>query len=223
LFNGENLDGWYVCVGNDGRREEQDVFTVENGMIHVYGNQRANSNQPFACLITEEEFSEYCLQLEYKWGVKRFESRMYNVRDAGVIFHLHGPDRVWPNGVEFQIQEGDSGEIWAIGTKVSSKVHAIDRKYSPDGKWVTRGLRDQQFARFHRSEYWEKPGWNLVEIFVEENNAIFKLNGYVVNEVISTMRWDESSNVYLPINKGKILLQAEGAEIFYRNIHIKPL
>ncbi|MBX3433681.1 MAG: DUF1080 domain-containing protein [Pirellulales bacterium] len=221
LFNGHDFEGWYVCVADGAQTKDQDIFSVEQGVIRVYGNHGADSNQPFACLITEDSYRDYELHLEYKWGERKFGWRAGSPRDAGVIFHVHGPDRVWPFGVEFQIQEGDSGDIWALNTKVSSRVHALDRKYAPDGKWVTRGLRDEQFARFHRSEYWERPGWNVVEIAVDGNNAEFKLNGHVVNKVINAMRWDESENVYLPLNDGKILLQAEGAEVYYRNIRIR--
>ena len=224
LFNGKNLDGWHVSVsaGWDKSQDQPEVFAVEDGAIRAYGNLAANADQPFASLVTDDSFSNYRLQLEYKWGEKKIASYEHRARDAGVMFHVFGSSRVWPNGVQYQIQEGDTGDIWAIGTRVSSKVHKVDRNYSPDGQWVTRGARDQHFARFHRSNCWEKPGWNDVEIDVNGNRALFKLNGYVVNEAINIMRWDDGSGVYLPLNEGKILLQAEGSEIFYRNIRITP-
>jgi len=223
LFNGENLDGWYVSVADEARQAEQDIFTVEDGVIHVYGRHEANSPQPFAGLITEKSYGNYHLHLEYKWGEKKFAPRDDSVRDGGIFFHVHGSDRIWPNGVHFQIQEGDTGDMWVFGTKVSSRVHRADRNYSPDGSLVTRGSIEQRFSRFHRAYCWERPGWNHVEIIADGSRAVFKVNGHIVNEAINIMQWDAVMEGYVPLDRGKILLEAEGSEVFYRNIRLEPL
>jgi hypothetical protein len=36
-------------------------------------------------------------------------------------------------------------------------------------------------------------------------------------------KWDAGQNKWTPLTKGKILLQAEGSEIFYRNITLQGL
>jgi hypothetical protein len=221
LFNGNNLDGWYVVTAMDGRTVNQDIFTVEDGAIRVYGHVDADSNQPFAGLITEKSYGDFHLHLDYKWGEKKFKPRQEVARDAGIIFHVDGSDTIWPVGVELQIQEGDTGDIWAIGTRVTSRVHRTDRNYSPDGSLVTRGSNGEPFSRFHRDYCWEQPGWNHVEIIAEGNRATYKVNGHVVNEVVSIMQWDAGRENYMPLNRGKILLQAEGSEVFYRNIRIE--
>lgn len=221
LFNEENLDGWYFIQREPNR--DSNLFAVEQGLLHVYPHQEAGSAQSFGALITKKSYSHYILKLEYKWGKKKFKPRYTVVRDAGLLFHVHGPDIVWPNSVECQIQEGDTGDIWLIGTKSSSKVNSVIRNYNPEGKKETRGTPEVRFSRFHRSYCWEVPGWNEVEIEVQGANATYRVNGKVVNEVLDMQYWDEEDQQYRSLTEGKILLQAEGAEIYYRNIYLKEL
>lgn len=224
LFNGKNLAGWHLATRDTtfaGTME--DLFEVKNGLIHVYPSQENLSEQTFAGLITEQTYSHYKLSLEYKWGTRKFKPRHEFVRDAGIIFHVHGADQIWPNGVECQIQEGDTGDLWAIGTRVSSKVQNVIRNYDPNGELVTMGKPEQRFHRFHRAYSWEVPGWNKIDIEVKGDHAIFMLNGKIVNEAIAMQYWEEESKTYRPLTAGKILIQAEGAELYYRNIFIQPL
>lgn len=219
LFNGQDLRGWYPVVDDKGT--EKDLFAVDRGRIHVYRDKESLSTQSFGGLITKATYSYYTLSFEYKWGEKKFAPRQEFVRDAGVIFHMHGEDQIWPNGVECQIQEGDTGDLWLIGTRASSKVQAVIRNYAPNGETVTRGERGQRFSRFHRAYSWEVPGWNQVKLIVKKDQAGFFVNSHLVNEALDMRYWDETAQDWRPLTSGKILLQAEGAEIFYRNIQIK--
>lgn len=222
LFNGENLDGWHTAYRFP--EMDQDLFKVRDGMIHVLGKQADGSEQSFAGLITDDEYSDYVLRLEYRWGDKKFRPRHEFVRDAGVILHVHGEEKIWPYGVECQIQEGDTGDIWAIGTQVTSTVNPVIRNYAPGGPAVTRGgTGEKPFARFHRGYSWETPGWNQLELRVRGDHAVFIVNGHVVNEAIDMKYWNEAEGSWQPLTRGRILLQAEGAEIFYRNISLAPL
>jgi len=220
LFNGVNLDGWYTSIDREGRKGPQDIFTVTDGTIHAYGSHENGSEQPYGGLITTSSYSHYHLTLEYKWGERKFIPRHDFVRDAGVIFHMLLPDTLWPNGVECQIQEGDTGDLWIIGTQATSRIHSIIRNYSPTGELVTRGIPEQRFDRFHRAYCWEKPGWNRLDLIVKGDHAVFKVNGRTVNEAIDMKQWDPETEKWIPLTEGPILLQAEGAEIFYRDIKI---
>ena len=221
LFNGKNLDNWDVLIDDKGK--ETDLFAMEKGLIHVYSSQKDGSIQSFGGIMTKSEYSNYSLTLEYKWGDKKFQPRYDFVRDAGIIFHMHGEAVIWPNGVECQIQEGDTGDLWAIGTRVSSTVQNVIRNFSENGDTITRGNQKQRFQRFHRAYCWEVPGWNKIKIVVNGDQATFEVNGKMVNKAIGMKYWDEEKHMWLPLTKGKILLQAEGAEIYYRNIKIKQL
>ena len=222
LFNGTDLSGWDVWVGKDADPGAAGaLFRVEDGVIQVYPTQEPNSRQPFGGIVTQESFSRYVLRLEYRWGEAKFAPRENMVRDAGVLFHLHEDNTIWPASVECQIQEGDTGDIWAISTRVTSTVQNVIRNYSERGPAVTRGGKDQRFARFHRGYYHELPGWNVLEITVDGTTAVYRLNGHVVNAVTNMERWDEATGAYVPLTSGRILLQAEGAEVYYRNITIE--
>lgn len=225
LFNGRNLDGWYVFLQNPAADGKQDIFQVSDGVIHVYKDAAEGSKQPFSYLITNTEHSDYVLTLEYKWGQKKFAPRagVDTVRDAGVCYHVLAPDEIWPTCVECQIQEGDTGDVWAIHTRVTSRIHPGNMNYQAGGAEVTRGDNPRGYQRFFRSYCYEKEGWNRVELTVRGDSATYAINGHVANSVTALKYWDAASNSWLPLTKGKILLQAEGAEILYRNITIQPL
>lgn len=223
LFDGQSLNGWYMISNDTSVTEVTSIFTVNDGAIHVYGNQKNRSTQPFAGLFTNETYDNYKLHLEFRWGNMKFRPRHNFVRDAGVIIHQHGPDVIWPNGIECQIQEGDTGDLWIIGAKASSKVHSVVRNYNPDGELVTYGDPGQRYHRTPRSYSWEQSGWNTIELVVRGDDAEFWINGHLVNEAIDMKYWDSDKEEWLPLTRGKIMIQAEGAELLYRNIYLEGL
>src|SRR5688500_16200829 len=61
LFNGKNLDGWKVFLdpkAKDVRPDE--VFTVKDGVIRCTG-------KPNGYLLTEKDYGDYVLTLEWRW------------------------------------------------------------------------------------------------------------------------------------------------------------
>lgn len=225
LNPGRDLAGWDIWLHqNAGTTDPATIFTVNDaGEIHVYPRAQPGSTQPFAGLVTRASYSRYVLRLEYRWGEHKFAPRAEAVRDAGVLFHLHETNVIWPASVECQIQEGDTGDIWAIQTRVTSPVQNVIRNYSEKGTLETRGGKEARFARFHRSYSHEQPGWNKLELTVDGATAEYRVNGHLVNAVTRMERWDDAAQAYVPLTSGRILLQAEGAELFYRNISLTPL
>lgn len=222
LFNGKDFSGWNII--NQNEQSDVELFSVEDGMIRTHKGLAANSEQPFGELITEKEYENYILTLEYKWGDKKFKPRETAVRDAGVLFHAFDEDIFWASGAECQIQEGDTGDLWLIGVRGSTKLEASNNHYHPDGIIATKGEDPKnRYQSFPRNWFWEKDGWNKIVIAVKGNRATFEINGKLVNEVFDLQRYHEDSKEWKPLTKGKILLQAEGAEIFYRNIYLKAL
>jgi hypothetical protein len=193
LFNGKNLDGWYTFInhedGSDPKADPKGVFQVEDGVIHVSGEE-------FGCLTTSSEFENYHLTLEFRWGEKRYPPRENAVRDSGVLLHCVGPDKVWPRSIECQIQEHDCGDFYMVdGAELT-----IDGKVNK-----SRGVK--------KSDH-EKPSgqWNTIEVICDGGTIVNKVNGVEVN------RGTDSS-----VTKGKIVLQSEGAEVFFRNVTLSPL
>ncbi len=220
LFNGKDFNGWDIIKDNE--QSDAELFSIEDGMIRTYKGLEANSEQPFGELITKKEYENFILTLEYKWGKKKFKPRDESVRDAGVLFHAFEEDIFWASGAECQIQEGDTGDLWLVGVQGSTKLDEGNNHYNPNGKVFTKGEDpNDRYHSFSRNWYWEQPGWNKVSLDVRGSGAIFKVNGKIVNEVFDLKRYHKDSEEWKPLTKGKILLQAEGAEIFYRNIYLK--
>lgn len=84
---------------------------VRDGAIHMYADTDLAATVPFGVIVHEKTFSRFHLSLEYRWGEKKFAPRKDTLRDAGVIYHASNTGKVWPDSVEFQIQEGDTGDI----------------------------------------------------------------------------------------------------------------
>ena len=218
LFNGKNLDGWYIINGDESI--EAPLFAVVNGTIGTYPSQEALSEQPFAALVTVKEYENYTLSLEFKWGEKEFKPRDESVRDAGVLIHMYGEDVIWPAGIECQIQEGDTGDLWIIKSMASSKVDGNGNNYDPKGTLITKG-EGSDYSRISRHYSWEKQGWNAIRLEVKGDQAQFFVNEKLVNEAIDMKKWDTEKEAWVPLTRGKIMIQAEGAELFYRNIRVK--
>jgi hypothetical protein len=229
LFNGKNLKGWsahYAAKTPDGAPPAANLFEVENGQIHVYRNAAAGSAQPFAYLITDAQYADYRLSLEYTWGEKKFAPRLDVVRDSGLLYHVHR-DRPtkWPASSEAQIQEGDTGDSWAVSCQLSSFVDPKTRLYAlpaEGGVPVTVG-RDGTSERVRHNRVNEYPGWNKLEVIVRGDRATHIVNGVVNMRVAELKAWNAANNSWVKLDQGRIALQAEGAEVFYRNLQIRPL
>ena len=229
LFNGKNLNGWsaqFASKAPENAQTPASYFDVENGVIHAYRDETAGTWQPNVVLVTNAEYQDYVLSLEYRWGEKKFPPRLEHVRDAGLLYHVHR-DRPndWPASAEAQIQEGDTGDSWVITAQLASFVNPKTDRYAlPEngGVPVIRGDKDK-FGRTKHGQVNEYPGWNTVEVIVRGDKATHVVNG-VVNMRVSDMKsWDAAGNRWVKLDRGRIAIQAESAELFYRNIKIRPI
>src|SRR4030095_1407778 len=227
LFNGKNLDGWYTWLPSMGRDNDPDgVFKVDDGVLHILDLPEADQEQEFGYIATNNEYSNYRLRFQYKWGSKRFAPRAHDPRDSGLLYHFIGPDRIWPASVECQVQEGDTGDFYLIaGTALTTTVEASDietKKYKADG--VAYDTRPA-FDRIVRSGTFDLlTDWNTVEVIVSGATVAHSVNGVVNNRATRIRQPDPSDpSRFIPLTRGRILFQAEGAEVFYRNIELKPL
>lgn len=228
LFNGKNLDGWYTWLPSTGKNNDpKRIFKAENGMLHILDIPVTDEKQEFGYVARSESFKNYRLRFEYKWGSKRFKPRNATKRDSGLLYHVVGPDKVWPRSIEFQIQEGDTGDFWLLdGTTTTTTVTSASTdssEYQEGGEPYT--TEPGSFVRLAKSHtYDKKVGWNKVEVIVIENEAVHIVNGKVNNRGTAFMQPDpQNPDHMIPLNEGRILFQAEGAEVFYRNIEIKSL
>jgi hypothetical protein len=107
LFNGKNFTGFDTLLEKQGiNRDPNKVFQVERGVLHISG-------QEFGGLVTQKEYENYYLRAEFKWGEKTYPPRDGKARDSGIQYNITGPLKVWPRMMEFQINEGGTGDMWA--------------------------------------------------------------------------------------------------------------
>lgn len=201
-----------------------DLFTVEE----VVGEPVLRvSGQVYAGLTTREEFEDYHLSLEVKWGETKWAPRKNEKRDSGLLYHCVGRHgafwQVWMRSLECQIQEGDFGDFIALaGTRVDSSI-GEKKLWDPDGTPASFGAGGDGGNRFRRSADAEKPHgeWNVIDLYVIGDVAVHAVNGVPVLKLENAR--ERHAGGFRPLTRGKIQLQSEGAELFYRRVKIRPL
>lgn len=196
LFNGKNLNGWHTYLNKIGTNMDPDTnFIIEDGMLHVVGKDLGYA-------ITEKPYSNYHFKLDFKFGERRWGSRTKAKRDGGVCYNIPmaEPDSVWPKSIEFQIQEGDVGDFWLLGfstIKVKGEVN-----------------KPANHTRMQKYADGEKPTgeWNTIELISYNGKCVQIVNGVIVNV-------GEDASV----KDGRILMQSEFAEIYYKNVKLRKL
>lgn len=233
LFNGRNLDGFYTFIRDRGRDSDpKHVFSVADGAIHVSGEE-------WGCITTREEFENYRLVVEYKWGQVTWTPRTNNCRDSGILLHSVGEDgafgKTWMYSIECNVIEGGTGDFIVVGDgsdtysvtapvcpEKSAGCYIYDPKEAgPTGtihsgriNWFARDPEWQDVKGFRGKADIEKPigEWNRVECLAVGDRIVVKLNGVLVN----------SCRDVKP-RRGRIQLQSEGAEIFFRRVDLTPV
>jgi len=212
LFDGSVPATFDSFLEGKGLNSDPDhVFKFEDGVIHVSGTG-------MGYLITKQEYADYYLRAEFKWGEATYAPREGMARDSGILYHVQGEQKVWPTSLEYQICEGQTGDFYMTdgaaltgtdGKSVTGPAGgAANIKRIGEGPWKNvTGYRDPNGEI-------EKPHgeWNVVEIIVQGDNVKHYLNGKLVNEGLKAY----------PAS-GKILIQSEGAELYFRDIKLYPL
>lgn len=193
------------------------------------------SGEVFGELRTKASFKDYHLKLQFKWGEKKWPPRDApdTQRDSGLLYHVHAEPgaegRTWARSVELQIQEHDVGDLYAVGSVIAvrAKVRPNTRPalydYDPAGEWTFFSQSQGSSGRCIKQPDNEKPNgeWNTVELIAFGEDSIHIVNGKVVMRLHGPLRIDTA--VPTSVTSGPIILQSEGAEIFYRDIQVRPI
>jgi len=194
LFNGKDLGGWYSFLKSKGKSNDPDtIFSVKDGLLKITGKE-------FGYIVTERSFTNFHLVAEFKWGEKKYPPRESRVRDNGICYYVVSTDKVWPRSVECQIQEGDCGDFWLIDS-VTAVVDGIQQGPTKNTRVIKKKDNERPTGE-----------WNRIEIIANQGKCTHIVNGVVVNEAED-----------VSLRTGRILIQSEGAETYYRKIEIKEL
>jgi hypothetical protein len=234
LFNGRDLSGWYTFLQKHGKNSDPDrVITIEDGAIHLYKHAAEGSAVVMGYIGTEKEYGDYHLRFQYRWGAKKFQPRLALKRDAGFYYHILGPDSVWPRALQFQVQQTDVGDLIALygfrlDTTTDPKTFGDDiPTFQPadrGGKPRVMGGKGIAYQGRLPGEI-EVDGWNTAEVIARGDTTTHVLNGRVVNEGrnVRLVEPEKPGAPARPITRGRVALEIEAAEIFFRNVEIRSL
>src|SRR5687768_4892226 len=245
LFNGTDLSNWdkYIATSQGSaplvaNLDPNGVFTVTNvdggGVMFVSGKE-------YGGITTQEEFTNFHFRVQFKWGLGRYGGRANVGRDTGILYCGIGqpnPRSGWLTSVENNIMEKGVGQWWSVNGAI------IDC----EGEWITAQnelyVLYKKEGKGEKNIVWRKGGqrimasgangitppfdveqvfgnWNTVEVIFWGGQCIHILNGHV-NLVAFNPRYKEGEQ-WRALTHGKIQLQSEEAEVFYRKAEARPL
>ena len=243
LFNGKDLSHFFTWDVAHGRANTDRVFTA---VEQVDGAPAIRiSGQHFGGIITHARYANYRFVAEFRWGLLTWQPRRDKTRDGGILFHCQGepgnntPDFRGPymHSVEYQIIEGGTGDLILVRGHYPDQPKPVcptlyttivpnTRRWDPKGTpvqlmegrhrtdWLNKDPEWKDVLGFRGRNDVEKPvgQWNQIEAICDGGSVTYFLNGVKVNE-------GRDGN----LREGRILIQSEGAEMFFRNLELRPL
>lgn len=192
------------------------------------------SGEIYGALTTQQAFDNFHLKLEYKWGAQKWEPRLDRKRDSGLIYYAIGniegpfPEKSFMRSLECQIQEGDTGDLFLLFAPFAEVpvIPAVDEegrtrmRFDENGEF-TRLPNSGSISRVLKGSNAELPNeeWNTVEVICANGQIVHRVNGRVVMYLRNPTHL--VGRKLKPLKAGKIQIQSEGAEVFYRNINLK--
>ena len=199
LFDGQSLAGWHVDVPEmDSNVRVRNPFIVRDSLLVSLGT-------PGGHLITDSSYSNYLLDVEY-----RFAGAPGN---CGALVHASTPRALYsmfPKSIEVQMMHENAGDFWCIVEDIV--VPDMDKRRGPRENW---GITEGKERRVQNlTDGSEKPlgEWNSMRITCLGDSIQVVVNGDLVN-----FGYDCTAR------RGRIALQAEGAEVEFRKVFLTPI
>lgn len=233
LFNGRDLTNFYTWLQDTKLEDPRGVFTVHDGLLHISGDG-------LGCATTKLPYRDYHLVTEFRWGPRTWQGRKERTKDSGILVHSFGADGahggIWMRSIEAQVIQGGCGDFIVVsgGSPDPNQALSITAEVTPDRdkEWVWhKGGEKRVFERgrvnwFGRDPDWkdvinfrgmedvESPGeeWTRMDVICKGDTITNIVNGVVVNHAFDVKP-----------AAGKIQIQTELAEIFFRRIELYPI
>lgn len=233
LFNGRDLDGWTIYQDGEGNRDAHDAIRIEKGVLHMLGSSftgpdvNGSVRASFGHIATKSVHGNYHLRMEFRFGERRFAPRGWQRRNSGLLYHMAPElDRLFPDCVEFQFEEGDIGDAIMVNTRALQGPLLGGTPLWPNwfpglpadyAEPVKAGGIARQWHR-HAGQYERVDEWNTIDLVAFEDQAAHLVNGRIVNTLFRMIGHDGQ-----PLDRGRIALEFEAAEVFMRNVMIRDL
>ena len=199
LFNGNDLTGWHADVPEmDNNDKARMPFIVRDGMLVSLGT-------PGGHLITDAEYDNYQLEVEYRFAAKP--------GNCGVLVHSSKPRRLYgmfPQSLEVQMQNRDAGDFWCIGEDIT--VENMEQRRGDKSRWGVDGDKLRRIKNLTDDSENPAGQWNTMLIKCVGDKIKVWVNGDLVN-----YGWDCTTS------KGQIAIQAEGSEVEFRKLELTPI
>lgn len=216
LFNGIDFSGWDRYLGQPSATEPP--LWIDNDPRGVYSVVMLDgeaairiSGEIWGALISRRELGDFHLRAEYKWGTATWPPlRLF---DSGIMYLSTGPLGAVNAGGPALSDPPGSGAFM-----VSMEYQVLPRDIG--GCYALGPIHFQAAARTPASE--RAGEWNQIEIVHRSGEAQHFLNGEPVAGA-SNFQVEWPGEPATPLQRGKLQIQSEGAEIYYRRIELLPL
>ena len=201
LFNGRDLSGWSPDVpSKDTTPDAPDSFIVREGMLVSLGRPRGH-------LLTDSAYRNYRLEVEY-----RFPGKQGNCGVLVPASRLRALERMFPQSIEVQMNHGHAGDFWCIQENIEVPGMEARRPRKEGQKYG--GSEGDARRILNLTDNSEKPlgEWNTMVVEARERTVKVWVNGDLVNDGFNSTA-----------DRGRIAIQAEGAEVEFRRVQIGPL
>ncbi|HCC21305.1 MAG TPA: DUF1080 domain-containing protein [Verrucomicrobiales bacterium] len=201
IFNGKDLTGWHSDVPDaDKNPKIEPSFIVRDGKLVSMGKPKGH-------LITDAEYKNYRLEIEYRFAGKS--------GNCGVLVHASTPRvlyKMFPKSIEVQMQHKHAGDFWCIGEDI--KVPNMEKRRPKREGQKYGGNKGDARRILNLTDDSEKPlgEWNKMVIEAKGNEIKVWVNGDLVNHGKDATA-----------SKGKIALQAEGVEVEFKSVELTPI
>ena len=242
LFNGKSLEGWNTYIGppldDAGKMLSQQpvgLNTDPNGVFTIVKQDGDNviriSGENWGCLYTKNDYQDFHLQLQFKWGQLSWGQKKGKKKDSGLLYFSVGDNGAdygaWMRSQEFQIEETNCGDYWGVAGGIQD-IPAVKKSdseyvYSPTGELTTFSATSKSGRHCIKMGDAEKPSgeWNTLDLYCHGDTSVHVINGKVMMVLYHSSQLDNGE--VKPLTKGKLQLQSEGAEVFYKNIRVEAI
>ena len=189
------------------------------------------SGENWGCIYTPKEYSDFHLQLMFKWGKLSWGQKKGKKMDSGVLYFSVGDNGAdygaWMRSQEFQVEQGNCGDYWGVAGGMEDipviKKSDSEYVYNSSGEMKTFSAISPVGRHCIKKGDAEKPTgeWNTLDLYCHGDTSVQMINGKVMMVLYNSRQLENGQAI--PLVKGKLQIQSEGAEIFYKHITIEPV
>ena len=203
LFDGKTTKGWHTY----GKNKAGSMWKVEDGALHLDASLRKTYPDEDGDLVTNEEFDNFDLKLDWKISKNG---------NSGIMIFVN--ENATKNPTPYM---------------TGPEIQVLDNEGHPDAKIFKHRAGDLYDLIPSKKETVKPYGqWNHAEIVANHGKLDLYLNG---EHSVSTTMWDDNWRKMIAgskfksmpdfgtFKKGHIDLQDHGDDVWFKNIEIKRL